>query len=164
LGVTMEGEDNEDYSNEGKQLDTEEIEERIEDIPEAKAVKRKDRILPLIVMFIIGLIIGIVLSPYVLDMFKEEETPIYQQYERIDGDDTTIIKSEELDVQITGIANSSSEFRYYADYIDIEGRRVSTDFYNSPETLLDIILFWQSEGLSWNQIKLFEYICRDVLK
>jgi len=162
LGIDdMYIEENELDTEEIKEDTVEDIDEGIEEIPEDRTEKRKVRKLPLIVMLVIGLIIGIIISPYILDMF-DEETPIYQEYVKIRGMETTIYKNEKLGVQVTKyIWEWGSD--YNGEWTDINGQEGSTDTCDTRIECLDEVIY-HGENLTTTQLRWFRYMLVKVIK
>ena len=137
----------------------------IKDTPEYKTDKRKVGKLPLMVMliigFIIGLFIGIIISPYILEMFDEEETPIYQQYTRISGTDMVVFRNEELSVKITHMP--LNDHPYDAEWTDNQDRLRNIGWYTTKDALFNGLLE-HSEYMTINQFNWFEYMLKNVVE
>lgn len=130
-----------------------------EEIPGKIEEKKKGRIAPFIIGIIIGLVIGVIFSPYFLEVYTVREPPIYNQYDKYEGEDKIVYKNEALKVTIT----ITPAYDYYqAEWIDIYDQSYLEGRY-SPTELYDLILMY-AERLSENQLKWFEYLLKNIVK
>lgn len=128
--------------------------------------KNKKRII-LIALVIIAIIVLWILIPNIPKLMQQEkneneEKPIYQQYEKFEGKDTIVYRNDELNVSITREYDDYWDYTVYeAEWNDIKGNPGSISA-STPENLYDEILE-EAEDLSSNQLKWFEYMCKNTL-
>lgn len=118
----------------------------------------------LLLGFIIGLIIGIILTSYVQIFFTDEtpETPIHQQYNKFEWISITYYYNEQLNVTIKIGYDNWGYPLYVGEWIDINGNLNYTFAFDTLEELLDTI-FTNEKDLSDNQLKWFDYMLNDVV-
>ncbi len=126
--------------------------------------KSKSRKIPFVIGITIGLILGIVISPFIMNIFSEDksEIPIYQQYSYFVADYRLVFRNDKLNVTITeNYDDFEMRNEYYANWIDIDGRDRGTFIeHTTPIALYKNILSY-AEELSENQLKWFDYMLKN---
>jgi hypothetical protein len=114
-------------------------------------------LIALVIAILIIFMILIMNLPKLLN--PEDDTKndaIYKQFEKFEGESTTLYKNEALNVSLTRQIERMNITTYVAEWIDIWGNSSSARG-RSPESLFDEILR-EAQDMTVDQIKWYEYL------
>jgi hypothetical protein len=130
--------------------------------PQQQYSRQKRINLPLIIGSVIILIVIIMTSVVIIDMWNEE-IPEHKQYTKFEGDGKTVYKNENLNVTITKAYDSwDNEWEYQAKWFSIYGHADDTDAYSSTTKLYNAVLVY-AEILSVNQLRWFDFMLKNIV-